>query len=68
MSCNPDLCRRANRALEKLEVITGLSPILDSDADAAYTMSVLLEVSADYVAELRRLCNTAMQGEGEVSS
>jgi hypothetical protein len=43
-----------NPTIEKLEVVTALSPILDSNIQQMHTMSVLLDIAHDYVRELRR--------------
>jgi hypothetical protein len=69
MSCNADVYHRLNRPLEKLEVLTRLSPCLDSDEETAYTLSVLMSVIADYAQDLRAVLNDlATETPGEEAS
>jgi hypothetical protein len=69
MSCNADVYHRLNRPLETLEVLTRLSPCLDSDEETAYTLSVLMSVIADYAQDLRAVLNDlATETPGEEAS
>ena len=68
MPCNAEYYR-LNRPLEKLEVLTRLSPCLDSDEETAYTLSVLMSVIADYTHDLRTVLNDlATTDAGEEAS
>jgi hypothetical protein len=49
-----DVSNMLNPTIEKLEVVTALSPVLDSNIQQMHTMSVLLDIANDYVRELRR--------------
>jgi hypothetical protein len=42
-----------SRLTEKLETLSRLSPMLESDQETALTLSILLDIIGDYVTELR---------------
>jgi hypothetical protein len=48
---------RLNGPVEKIEVLSRLAPVLESDEQQAYTLAVLLEVVADYTSQIRRVLN-----------
>jgi hypothetical protein len=51
MSCNAIAC--LTPILEKLETITRLAPVLESDKELAHILSVLLDIAHDYVTQAR---------------
>jgi hypothetical protein len=40
--------------VEKLELLSRLSPVLETDQEFARTMTVVMQIISDYVAQLRR--------------
>ena len=65
------MCRQAmalfqhlNPTTEKLEVLSRLSPCLDSDEETAYTLSVLMSIIGDYTQRLRESLNTLVAPDG----
>jgi hypothetical protein len=40
--------------VEKLELLTRLSPVLETDQEFARTMTIVMQIISDYVAQLRR--------------
>jgi hypothetical protein len=66
MSCNAtDYYRRLSPILERLEVLTCLAPVSDSDEQTAWTLSVLLSIAGDYVAQARRVLNDLATTDAE---
>ena len=70
MSCNTKHYREINVITEKLEVLSRLSPCLESDEELAFTQSVLLSVISDYAQQLRHALNelATANPEGEASA
>lgn len=40
--------------VEKLELLSRLSPVLETDQEFARTMTIVMQIISDYVAQLRR--------------
>jgi hypothetical protein len=40
--------------VEKLELLSRLSPVLETDQEFAHTMTIVMQIISDYVAQLRR--------------
>jgi hypothetical protein len=57
MPCNPVQYQRLNLIIEKLEILTRLAPVLESDDEMSYTLAVLHEITGDYVTQLRFCVN-----------
>jgi hypothetical protein len=48
--------------VEKLEVLTRLSPLLETDAEYAMTLAVIADITHDYVCKLRRTLEALAEG------
>jgi hypothetical protein len=65
MGCNADVYHRLSPILERLEVLTRLAPVSDSDEETAWTLSILLSITGDYVAQVRRVLNELATTDAE---
>jgi hypothetical protein len=64
MSCNIEPYYRLRPIIDKLEVITRLAPVTDSNEELAWTLSTLLIIAHDYTMELHATLNR-LAGEEE---
>jgi hypothetical protein len=44
---------KLNRPLSKLELLSRLSPLLDSDREYAQCLSLIIDMMADYIGQVR---------------
>jgi hypothetical protein len=57
-----DPYKEAQDLLEKLDVLSRISPCLDTDEEYGLTMAILMSIIADYVAKLRPVLTEMARG------
>lgn len=65
MSCNIEPYYRLRPLVERIETLSRLSPMLESDTEYARVLSVLMDIIHDYATRLREELNTLAQAGGE---
>jgi hypothetical protein len=66
MPDNADWYHAVSPFVEKIDVLSRLAPVLESDEELAWVLSTLLLIIGDYTGQLRRVLNelaTASPGE-----
>ena len=66
MSGNADVYHAVSPIVDKIDVLSRLAPVLESDEELAWVLSTLLLIIGDYTQQLRRVLNdlaTANPGE-----